>query len=57
MSKLAFGPKCPYCRDIAKKRITRSFWMRLLPLTKYYQCNWCGCRFFSILNAIAFRLL
>ena len=57
MTKFTFGKKCPYCKDKAKIRITRRFWMRLIPWAKYYQCNWCACRFFSILNGITFRIV
>lgn len=57
MAKLAFGPKCPYCKYIKKIRIKRKSWMRLIPWTKYYHCGWCGCSFFSILNGITVSLL
>jgi hypothetical protein len=56
MTKLAFGPKCPYCKDMAKITIKRRFWMRIVPGTKYYHCSWCGGSFFTILTAIAIEL-
>jgi len=57
LTRFAFGPKWPYCKDKLKIRIPRKFWMRLIPWTKYYHCNWCGCKYFSILNGVAFRLV
>ena len=57
MAKFTFGVKCPYCKDTEKIRITRRLWMRLIPWAKYFQCNWCACRFFSILNVITFRIV
>jgi hypothetical protein len=57
MTKLAFGPKCPYCKYNKKTRIKRRFWMKLIPMTKYYHCCWCGCSFFTFLNGIAVKIL
>jgi hypothetical protein len=56
MTKFTLGRKCPYCKDIAKTRLQRRFWMRLVLWTKQYKCDWCGCKYLSIFNSVSFRI-
>jgi hypothetical protein len=34
--------------DIERRR--RKFWMRLIPGSKYYLCNWCPARYLTVYN-------
>ena len=34
--------------DTLKKRIHRRLWMKLIPRTKYFRCESCGCQFIPI---------
>ena len=56
MNKFTFGRKCPYCKDIVKRRLPRGFWMRLVLWTKQYKCDWCGCRYLSIFDSVSVRI-
>lgn len=48
MNKFTFVRNCPNCGYTEKKRITRTLWIKLIPCTKYYQCECCGCKYISI---------
>jgi len=44
-----FQKKCPKCTDFKHERISRKWWMRLIPGTKYYRCDKCRSKFVIIL--------
>ena len=48
MNKFTFGRNCPNCEYAEKKRIPRTLWIKLIPWTKYYRCEWCGYKYISI---------
>ena len=47
------GKACPKCGGIDRHRIRRSFWMRFLPGSKYYLCEHCEAKCFSLLELIS----
>lgn len=47
------GKACPKCGGIERHRIKRSFWMRFLPGSKYYLCEHCEVKFFSVLDLVS----
>jgi hypothetical protein len=47
------GKACPKCGGIDRHRIRRSFWMRFLPGSKYYLCEHCEAKFFSVLELVS----
>ena len=56
MNKFSYGKKCPYCKEIKRKRIAGLFWMKPLLFTKYYFCGWCGATYFSIFRLVSVRI-
>ena len=48
MGILIKGKACPKCKDSHRHRIRRSTWMRIIPGNKYYQCEHCDGKFFTI---------
>ncbi len=38
---LSFKKHCPKCKKEALTRVKRHRWMRYLPNSKYYECNFC----------------
>ncbi len=48
MAIVVRGKACPRCKSIQRHRIRRSLWMRLLPGSKYYLCEHCDVKFFSL---------
>ena len=48
MSILVNNKKCPKCESVERYRIRRSLWMRLIPKSKYYLCELCDGKFFSV---------
>ncbi len=48
MAKLAFEKRCPYCKSEAFDRVRRKFWMRMIPKTKYYDCQKCFRKFMAL---------
>ena len=55
MKKIVFDKHCPLCGTILKKRIRRKFWMRLIPGTKNYSCNYCGAHSLCFFETVACR--
>jgi len=55
MNKLSLGEKCPYCKEIKKKRLHRLFWMRLIIFTKYHICDLCSARYISMFRLVSVR--
>ena len=53
MAIFSRGKSCPQCRNIARHRIRRSFWMRLLPGSRHYLCENCEGKFLSVFNAFS----
>jgi hypothetical protein len=47
------GKACPKCGGIERHRIRRSFWMRFLPGSRYYLCEHCEVKFFSVLDLVS----
>jgi hypothetical protein len=47
------GKSCPQCRNIARHRIRRSFWMRLLPGSRHYLCENCEAKFMSVFKVFS----
>ena len=50
MAILVRGKSCPRCRNIERHRLRRSFWMRLLPGSRYYLCENCEVKFVSLFD-------
>jgi hypothetical protein len=50
MAILIRGKLCLKCRNMALHPIRRSFWMRLLPGSRYYLCETCEVKFLSVLE-------
>ena len=42
MKIIAFDKHCPVCRTSLETRIRRKYWMRLIPGTKHYNCDYFG---------------
>jgi hypothetical protein len=56
MKKIAFDKHCPVCRTALNTRISRKYWMRLIPGTKYYNCDYCGAHSVWFFETVACRL-
>ena len=39
---------CPLCGKGFIERRRRKFWMRLVPGSKYYLCDWCPARYLTV---------
>ena len=49
------GKACPECKSMAGYRIRRRFWMRLVPRSKFYHCEDCGCNYVTVFKRLSFR--
>jgi ssDNA-binding Zn-finger/Zn-ribbon topoisomerase 1 len=50
MPERKHGIECPVCGKGGLKRRRRKFWMRLIPGSKHYLCNWCPARYLVIFD-------
>jgi len=41
MRVIVFGSKCPYCKNVTRKKLHREGILRWLPFIKRYACRWC----------------
>ena len=51
--------QCPRCGDEitpSTRRIRRKLWMRLLPRTRYYNCDRCNSKYLLLCNCIPLHL-
>lgn len=51
-------PKCPSCSSRFRKRLSRSFLLKLIPKAKLYSCHDCKSRFVKVpyfFNAIVLK--
>jgi len=48
--------KCASCKSASCHRIRRKLWMRLIPLTRLYSCDECGCEFLVFFGVFARRI-
>ena len=48
MEVFLLAGKCPKCSVGMLRRIHRHAWMRLIPGSRFYQCDFCYYRFFQI---------
>jgi len=55
MEKIAFDRHCPVCRTTLKTRISRKYWMHLLPGAKHYCCDYCGAHSILFFGKVVYR--
>jgi hypothetical protein len=48
--------RCPLCGSHLGHRIGRSYWMRLLPMSRHYRCAYCRSRVVTVLGCMAWRV-
>jgi ribosomal protein L37AE/L43A len=48
---------CPECSNSKVKRIGRKPWMRVLPMSKHYDCTNCGCEFVTVFNRVKIKTM
>ena len=48
MPEMSPGVECPLCGQGVLVRRRRKFWMRLIPGSKHYQCDWCPARYLTV---------
>ena len=56
MRLYSFGNRCPLCHLTFRYRISRKFYMRLIPGSRHYLCDYCGYTSFSFFKKISIRL-
>ena len=53
MAIIIKGKACPKCQDTYRSRLRRSFWMRIIPATKYYECEHCHSKFVAVRESLS----
>ena len=48
MNLIIRTPKCPICGHSHRVRINREWWMRLVPMSKRYECETCGALYLCV---------
>ena len=56
MKRLAYANQCPACLQSFRYRITRKFWMRIIPGSRHYFCDLCWHTSVSLFRKTSFRL-
>jgi hypothetical protein len=56
MRRLSVGNQCPLCNLRFRYRIRRKFYMRFIPMSRYYLCDYCGYTSISFFKKISIRL-
>lgn len=47
------GRKCPYCRSKQNFRQHRHPWMRRIPGSRHYECQYCSGKYLSIYKLVS----
>lgn len=55
--KVIAGRRCPYCRSMQNFRQHRQPWMRRLPGSRYYECQYCSGKYLSIYKLYSFGIV
>lgn len=55
--KMISGRKCPYCKSTQNFRQHRDPWMRKLPGSRLYECQYCSGKYVSIYKAFSFGVV
>ena len=56
MRRLAFGHQCPVCFQLFRYRIPRKFFMRFIPGSRHYLCDYCGCTSLCLFKRASIRI-
>lgn len=56
MERLQSGDFCPQCHIGTLSRIHRKFWMRLLPFSGHFYCEFCHARFLTSFLGRSFQV-
>jgi hypothetical protein len=51
------GRKCPYCNSMQNFRQHRQPWMRRIPGSRHYECQYCSGKYVSIYKIISFGVV
>jgi hypothetical protein len=51
------GRKCPYCKSTQNFRQHRQPWMRRIPGSKHYECQYCSGKYVSIYHFFSFGVV
>ena len=56
MKRFSLGHTCPLCNQAFRFRIRRKWYMRLVPGSRHYVCDYCGYRSVSLFKKVSLRL-
>jgi hypothetical protein len=56
MKRLTFGHQCPLCCQLFRYRIPRRFFMRFIPGSRHYLCDYCGYTSLTFFKRVSIRL-
>jgi len=56
MKRIAAGHQCPLCFQSFRYRIPRRFFMRCIPGSRHYLCDYCGCTSLTFFRKVSIRL-
>jgi len=48
MLNLSIYKACPQCQAVSMYRIRRKKWMRLIPTSKHFECDYCRHKFLVV---------
>ena len=57
MRRISFGNQCPLCKLGFRYSISLKFYMRFIPMSRHYLCDYCGYTSVSFFKKFSIRLI
>lgn len=55
--KAVLGCKCPYCKSTQNFRHHRHPWMRRVPGSRFYECQYCNGKYLSVYKIFSYGVV